>query len=495
MDPLRAARVCPSAFARYATNGRYKLPPHVRLLERKSLELTARRINRLAVSVPPRHGKSEFCSRFFPAWYLGNFPDHRIILASYESDFAAQWGRKVRDLLTEHGPAVFGVSVRHGSHAANRWDLFGREGGMQTVGAGGALMGKGANLLIIDDPHKNWQEVFSETIREDVWEWYQSTASSRLEPGAVIMVLQQRWHEHDLLGHLLDLDARGLERWSRIDFPALAEQNDILGRRPGEALWPERYNEEKLLAHKRIVHSKFWEAQYQQHPTPLAGGLFKKAHARRYRMLEAQGRDGGTYLFHDGTAALLDEMQRFITVDTATSTKTSADQTSIAVWGLTVHGRLVLLDLYLERVEGPTIMREIREMARRWVAQVWIEENSTAKHLLSFMEEAGIQFDVLKPGTTDKWTRAWPAAGKWERGEVSIPEDTTGWDRDFLAAFERQLFRFAPDSGDDDAVDCFAYAARIVLEELTPGSALESAATKAKIYLPPGIASAAPPGF
>lgn len=498
IDPRRAARLSPSAFARYATKGAFELPPHLRLLERVLVEVAAGRKKRVAVSVPPRHGKSWFCSRFFPAWFLGNFPNKRIILASYEADFAASWGRTVRDLLTEHGPSVFGVTIRQDSHAANRWDIVGREGGMQTAGVGGPVLGKGADLFLIDDAHKNWAEVFSVTIREKIWEWYQSTARSRLEPGAAMVVLQQRWHEEDLMGRLLGLDAQGLERWERIDFPALAESNDILGRRPGDALWPSRFTREDLEAHRRTIHSKFWEAQYQQHPTPLEGGLFLRQHIKRYRI------EGDELVFEDYTTARFEDFYRFLTVDTATSTKTSADQTAVASWGVDPRGRLVLLDLDMRRIDGLQVKNAIIAMASRWRSVPWIEDNSTSKHLLSWLEAENVAFRTVEPGSQDKWTRAaLHAAAMWERGYVVLPESThdrTVFPRDFLAAFERQVLTFSPESTEDDGVDCLAYACKIAADHNNPGSGLIAVpsiggAAKAISGLIQGYGTRRPPGM
>lgn len=140
------------------------------------------------VFMPPRHGKSEFISRYSTAWILGKFPDTRIILASYEADFAATWGRKARDLLEEHGPSLFGIRVSGKSSAANRWDIEGHEGGMVTAGVNGPITGKGADIGIIDDPVKNDQEAMSVTYQERTYEWYKSTFRTRLQrDGAIIL--------------------------------------------------------------------------------------------------------------------------------------------------------------------------------------------------------------------------------------------------------------------------------------------------------------------
>lgn len=497
VDPRRAAKLSPSTLARYCERGNWSLPPHLRLIERKLVGVAAGHIKRLAISVPSRNGKSWLSSWYYPAWVIGNWPDKKVLLASYGADFAAEWGRKVRDTLTEHGPSVFGVSVRQDSHAADRWDIVGRRGGMQTAGAGGPLRGKGADLFIVDDPHKMLAELTSEPIRERVWQWFQSDVRSRLEPGAGVVVLMQRWHELDLVGRLHELHDSGAEKWDFVEFPALAEHDDVLGRKPGQALWPERYTAEALRATRDALtmHPAIWDAQYQQRPTSLEGGLFKRAHVQRWRL------EGDEYMLpgSEGTpeiAVCVRDMERFITVDTATSTKTSADYTAIAAWG--VHRNfLVLLDLDLDRIEGPEIMQRIVTMCREHKCLAWIEENSTSKHLLSFMESEGIDFRTLEPGSTDKYNRALPASALWLKGRVVFPEQggLPGRERELQEA-ERQLYGFTGEDGNkDDFVDAFSWAARVFREEMPGAVPPSTGIIKEKSYLPKGIATNRPPGF
>lgn len=227
------------------------------------------------VFMPPRHGKSELCSHYLPAWYLGMWPDKKVILTSYEASYAASWGRKCRDTLEEYGAQMFGVSVRQDSRAADSWSIEGHSGEMHTAGCMGPITGQGANLLIIDDPVKNAEEALSQTIRDKTWDWYLSTAMTRLDDqhSAVILIMT-RWHQDDLAGRLLDREAG---KWEVVDFPALARTDDPLGRKEGHALWPMRFGEEYLAEIRdRPGAAYWWNSMYQQRPTSEDGLLFKR---------------------------------------------------------------------------------------------------------------------------------------------------------------------------------------------------------------------------
>lgn len=242
------------------------------------------------VEEPPRHGKSELCSHYNPAWYLGTRPDDRVILVSYEATFASSWGRKARDTLDEYGRDVFGVELNKRSWAADRWDIKGFKGGMYTAGILGGITGKGANVLILDDVVKNQTEANSEIIRQRHWDEYKSTFRTRLEPDGVIFVIGTRWHEDDLIGRLIAAQGGSRERenhplfeedgdrYLRVRLPAIAEEpseefpeEDPLGREVGEELFPQRWPKRKL---KAMMGSPTWDSLYQQRPAPKEGALF-----------------------------------------------------------------------------------------------------------------------------------------------------------------------------------------------------------------------------
>lgn len=239
---------------------------HLAYLDRALTDIATGAIKRLIVQLPPRHGKSSLTSIYFPAWYLGTYPNKRVILATYGDDLATDFGRKARALMEEFGPSLFGLRVNQESRAANNWNLDGHDGGMISTGIGGPITGRGADLLVIDDYTKNAEEAISENQRSKVWDWYQSTASTRLEPEAAQVVMATRWHDDDLIGRILK--GEEAHTWRVIRLPALAEDHepDELGRKPGEALWPERWNAKELNSKRKSLDDFWWYAMYQQRP-------------------------------------------------------------------------------------------------------------------------------------------------------------------------------------------------------------------------------------
>lgn len=205
------------------------------------------------------------------SWYVGRFPENRVILTSYEAGLAASYGRKARDLLEEHGQSLWGIEVRQDTRAKDEWDLIGHEGGMITAGVGGAITGRGANLLVGDDLIKNAEEAMSESRRRVLWDWWESTAETRLEPGGIAIVAATRWHEDDPSGRIIKRSQQTGQPILRLRLPALAEDNDPLGRSPEEPLWPGRYDAPALIRIRENRSPYWWNALYQQRPTRHEG--------------------------------------------------------------------------------------------------------------------------------------------------------------------------------------------------------------------------------
>jgi predicted phage terminase large subunit-like protein len=439
---------------------------------------------RLIVSIPPQHGKSQVVSRGFTSWVLGRWPHLRLILASYESSYAAQWGRYSRDVLTGFGETVFGVRIRNDSSAADHWELARPHRGVfHSGGLAAGITGNPCEICVIDDPVKGREAAESPTIRKKILDTYKNEILTRRPKGIVIVMT--RWHPEDLAGWVLENEKH--MNWREVRIPAIAEAGDPLGRPVGSALCPELQSLESLLNTKRTLSSYEWAGLYEQRPTPIGGGLFKKDAGARYRL------SNGIYSLPGGRKHLRENFRRvFVVMDTATSEDTSADQTAIAALGVTQQRELALLDLDMKRIDGPKIAKAVVAMCEKWDCVAWIEDNATSKHLLSFLRLQGVPFRVVKPGSTDKLTRAIPASALWEQHRLLLPEQA-----DWLPAFERQFFRFTgADGGEDDAVDCVSYGSRIMLELDRPLPFGSSSAPAPKVEDPlERMALPRPPGF
>ncbi len=453
----------PSLQGETTQQSRWSHAKHVDYLDDYLVRLATRELRRagylgIIIEEPPRHGKSELCSHYFPAWYLGHFNDHRVLLSSYESEFAAEWGAKVRGTLDEFGTEIFDIQVNRASRARDRWDILDHRGGMRTAGAGGTLTGRGANLGIIDDPIKNYQEAQSKTMRNNVWNWYQSTFRTRLEPDAIVLIIMTRWHEDDLVGRILqEMEADPLaDQFMRVRLPMLAEPGDVLGREAGEALWPERYDEKEAVQISKSVGSSIFEAMYQQNPVPPEGNLFKRdwfdivephqvprlrRTVRRWDLAATDEKEARDPDFTAGLKVALGDDDRFYVLDLKHM------QESPGIVERTVG---------LTAVEdGPkTYIRMAKDPGQAGKAQV--------THYARRVVPAGYSLRGVRE-TGPKPVRADMAAGHCERREVKLVRGP--WNAKFL----NEVCAY-PFSAHDDIVDAFGGA----LYDLTKGSGLVS---------------------
>jgi predicted phage terminase large subunit-like protein len=246
--------------------------PHHRFLLEQLEAISRGTIDRLMVLMPPGSAKSTYASILYPAWWFTQHPVSSVIATSHTKSLAEHFGRQVRDMVNEHGSRL-GFSLHPGLRAAGYWQTS-RKGEYFASGTRGPLAGRRADLAIIDDPIKSHAEADSPVLRERLWSWYRSDLTPRLKPKGRVVLVMTRWHEDDLAGRLLALNAA---EWHIICLPALAEDNDPLGRAPGTALWPEWEDEAALLRKRGTVGERSWTAQYQQSPRPIQGSLFKIA--------------------------------------------------------------------------------------------------------------------------------------------------------------------------------------------------------------------------
>jgi hypothetical protein len=288
LDPEVAAnlwRLTPAAFAVHLTRhepDRFLAPKHVKVLSKHIVRAVSGVTPRLIINMPPRHGKSKMVSEWTPAWFLDNWPRKTIINTGYGTSFAEEWGRKVRNITTQYASQLR-YRLAGDSKAAGRWNTT-EGGGMYATGIGGPITGRGADLLVIDDPVKDHQAANSLTDRDRVWDWYTNTARTRVMPGGAIIVLMTRWHEDDLAGRLLKAAAKGEgEQWEVLNLPAIYDNEaakdgpDPLGRSIGEVLWPDFRSLEYLQDLMLGTSPEAWAAQYQGRPANLAavGNVYK----------------------------------------------------------------------------------------------------------------------------------------------------------------------------------------------------------------------------
>lgn len=282
---------------------------HHKVIAEKLEAVERGEIKRLMLFLPPRSGKSELGAIQFPAWYLGRHPEHDVITASYSSDLAVDFGRKVRNLVNnERYAKLFATTLAEDNASAGRWST--REGGEYlAAGVGGGITGRGADVLIIDDPCKNREEAESETIRKRTLDWFKSTAYTRLSPTGAVIIIMTRWFDADLAGSILAEDSGA---WEVVSFPAIAEHDEQFRLR-GEALWPARFNLDKLKEIKRTLGSYEWSALYQQNPLDNETQEFRRSH----------------FLYRDWAEVESLSTRRYLTVDTAISKTAGSDYTGL----------------------------------------------------------------------------------------------------------------------------------------------------------------------
>lgn len=466
------ARTSPAGFAYTASHGQWIPARHLLMLSERIVDVAMGRCPRLIVTMPPRHGKSELISKYTPAWYLGNFPDKKVMLASYADTFAAHWGRRSREVMEEWGPRIFGAKVNAELRSGAQWELdrtspalrdLGEVGLMVTAGVGGGLTGKGANLLIIDDPVKNSEEAHSEKIRESHYDWWRSTARTRLQKGGGVILVMTRWHEDDLAGRMLRDSANGEgDHWELLNLPGLAEPGDHLGRNEGEALWPEMFDLENLEQTRKAMGTYWFTAMYQQRPAPLEGALFKKNNFRYYTKTATMNpTDDGPELHElatihkDSGDQVFDVSygRKFCTVDVAASESAQADFTVVSTWVVTLDRDLLLWDRERVQFEGPDLAPLIRRVyAEQKPSLIGIERVGYGLTLIQELLREGLPIVRLEPDK-DKVSRALPAAARLEEKRVFFPKHVS-----WLDEWESELLVF-PNGAHDDQVDTLAYAA------------------------------------
>ena len=400
----------PASMALVHSNGNYKVPPHIVLLNSKLLDVYAGRIKRLIISLPPQHGKSELVSKYFPVWYLGHRPNDQFVMATYSADYASEWGGKAKELFKDLAPSYFGLKPSK-KGTDNKWGINNFTGGMRAVGARGMLTGKKANILLIDDPVKNDEEALSPTYRNKTWNWYIATAYPRLAPGGAVIIVMTRWHDDDLVGRILD--SKTGKNFEVVNIPAIAEENDILGRLPGEALWSSQYSIEELRDKRDTLGEYWFSAEYQQKPIAGEYTIFKEEY----------------WQYYDERVVIPYEF-KVQTWDTAYEEGDNNAFSVCATWGIR-DKCAYLIDIYEKRITFPDLEKQVTIQYNIHKPNlILIEDAASGKSLIPTIQKF-THLPVRGVQPMNKVVRAHAVSPFIEQGKVLLPANAI-WKHSFI---------------------------------------------------------------
>lgn len=442
------------AFARYMTPSPkapddvnislYQPAKHHKVLGAALEKVERHEFTRLQVSMPPRHGKTKLSSHLFSAWYIGRNPEKSLITATYSEKFAWDHGRAVRDLIQHpHYRQVFpNTKLKDRSASVDRLET--TDGGVIFfVGRGSGATGRGGDVILIDDPIKDRREADSPTIRDQLWAWYTQVIQTRLmtDTGSIVLI-QTRWHEDDLIGRLTDpqngfYSQTEAKKWRIIDMPAIAREKDVLGRKEGEPLWPERFGKDYLDTIRETDRRGF-QALYQGRPSPEEGSFFKANTLRPYFKVSDVPKN----------------LRYYAASDHAVSLKQGRDKTCLMVCGVDEHSQMwIMHDLFWQQADSKTVIEMMINLMDKYKPIFWFAEKghitaSLGPFLRERMKERGVYCAVheMTP-VNDKLTRAQSINAKMLMQEVVFPTFPRWW-----ADAHDELLKF-PTAAHDDFCD------------------------------------------
>lgn len=430
-------------------------------LEQFVQDVADKKSPRLMLFMPPRHGKSQLTSKSFPAWVLGHYPTWEFMSCSYSGSLSMSFSRQVRSIMRDPSyHSLFDTQLDPDSQSVEQW-LTTSGGGLVAAGVGGAITGKGAHILMIDDPVKNREDAESETARQACWDWYTSTAYTRLAPGGGVLVIMTRWHDDDLAGRLVAAQDQGGDQWEIVEYPAVAEENEKY-RLKGEALHPERYSVEALTRIRKAIGYRDWNALYQQKPVADEGAYFTRDMFKFYEP-------------HDLPPS--EELVYYTAWDLAVGTKEQNDWTVGVTVAMDMHENLWVVDRVRRKQDAAGTCESILDVFERYRSQMTgIEKGQIEMAIGPFLMRRqrerklwDFAYTELRTGRRDKQARARAIQGLLRSGVVFIPNpETCQWSMELM----QEMLRF-PSGVHDDQVDAVAWIGVMINEMIT--------------YIPPAI--------
>jgi len=434
---LKSAQDNPIEFAKYVYPG-FKVGPHHKKLAKIFDDVVQGKKKRVIINIAPRMGKSEFSSYLFPAYFLGKYPDKKIIMATHTAGLSEDFGRRVRNLIdSEEYHEVFPRTiVADDQKAAGKWST-GAGGQYYAVGVGGALAGRGADLFVIDDPHSEQDiKANSRATFDNAWSWFQTGPLQRLMPGGAIIVIMTRWSLVDLTGRLVNFTMQNpeAEPWEVVELPAILPS--------GKSLWPEQWPLEQLEAKRLQMDPRYWNAQYMQNPTGDTSALIKRSD---WRIWEAEDPPHCEYIIQSW--------------DTAFETKTTSDYSACTTWGVWYNEeegnapQLILLDAFKDRMTFPELKAVALKHYNEWQPDAFIiEKKASGGPLIQELRRMGLPVQETNPSRgNDKIARVNSITDLFASGIVWAPDRR--WAKDVIeevAAF--------PVGEHDDYVDTVSQA-------------------------------------
>lgn len=424
-------------------------------LDRFLEDVAAGRSPRLIICMPPRSGKSEIISRRFPAYALGRYPEMSIIACSYASSLSSQFNREVQHIIDSEAYAeVFPETHLCGKgddpryvRTSDYFEVVGHNGSYRSSGVGGGITGQGADILIIDDAVKDRADADSQTVRDSTWDWYTSTAYTRLSPKSGVIVMGTRWHMDDLVGRLIEKGRTGEgDKFAVISYPAIAE-TDEAHRKEGEALHPERYSLDKLLTIRRTVGSRDWEALYQQHPVPDGGALFRRE------------------WFKEWTSTSIPEQfdQIVQSWDMTFKDSSTSDYVVGQVWGRK-GADFYLLDQIRGRYDFVETRERFKVLTQKWpkATRKLVEDKANGTAIIAELKSIIPGIVPVTPHES-KEARASAVTPYFEAGNVYLPSEGEAY---WCGDFKSELLNF-PSGAHDDQVDACSQALNFFREHRT----------------------------
>lgn len=416
----------------------FKPAAHHRILIEALEAIERREIDRLAVFMPPGSAKSTYASVLFPPWLMQRWRTSNVLAASHTTELAEKWGRRVRNLIAGNA-GVLGIDLAPDSQAAGRWALTtGAE--YYAAGVGTGIAGFRANFGLIDDPIRSRQDADSELIRDRIWDWYINDFRTRLVPGAAQALIQTRWHEDDLAGRALNH-----EKWHVISLPALAENDDPLGRKPGEPLWnDDSYGYgQQLIDLSKNTPARTWSALYQQRPAPDEGDYFKAEWFKSYETLPAK------------------ETLHFYGASDYAVTQDGGDWTVHIVVAVDPDNRMYVVDLWRRQSSSDIWVETLCDLVLKWKPLEWAEETGQIKSgvgpflLKRMFERKAFVYRRQFPTRGNKAVRAQSIRGRMAMAGLYLPN------ADWVSEFRRELLTF-PAGVHDDQVDALGLIGQLL---------------------------------